>query len=189
VQHDQLLSAAWTEHKHNGAVVQLSYSPECTWLATASADGTAHVVRCSSSGSGGSSTTTLVGHKGPLRCANWSHDATLLVTTAADKTVRLWSPVQPAALLQLEPLGGQHQSSRPGAAVGSSRRALGGAGSSLAGSGSGRANSEVAWAQFAYMDELLLVAAGNQLQAYRWGQQLVPVCRRGRLSMLPVHGY
>ncbi len=164
VQHRPHVSAACAAHRHSGAIVQLSFSPDCSWLATASADGTAHVLRCggnsasSSSGGGGkggacfSSSAMLVGHKGALRCVNWSHDGRLLATAAADRTVRLWSPLQAAPLLQLEPLPD-----------GSGGRAA----AQTSGKG-GMASAEVCWAQFAYMDELLLVAAGNQLQAYRW---------------------
>ncbi len=65
----------------------MAISPDGTWLASASYDGTARLWSPD-----GTQLATLTGHTDSVSSVAISPDSTWLATTSRDRTVRLWSP-------------------------------------------------------------------------------------------------
>ena len=70
---------------HDGGVTAVAFSPACTHLATASADGTARVWDVAS----GAELARLV-HNASVVALAFSPDGTRLATASDDGTVRVW---------------------------------------------------------------------------------------------------
>ncbi|MFD4994684.1 WD40 repeat domain-containing protein, partial [Streptomyces buecherae] len=70
---------------HTGLVESVAISPDGTWLATTSDDGTARIWDLA-----GNCTATLTGHSGFVESVAISPDGTWLATTSDDGTARIW---------------------------------------------------------------------------------------------------
>ncbi|KER20843.1 hypothetical protein T265_10688 [Opisthorchis viverrini] len=88
-------------------IYSLAYSPNGSRLAVALGSSVCLVLRISRSQKTRSDAQgvgaippaeTLCGHKGPVLCASWSSDSRLLLTSSADRTVRLWMMSEPVGL-------------------------------------------------------------------------------------------
>ncbi|KAG5451175.1 WD repeat-containing protein 27, variant 2 [Clonorchis sinensis] len=88
-------------------IYSLAYAPNGTRLAVALGSSVCLVLRISRSQKARSDAQgvgsippgeTLCGHKGPVLCASWSSDSRLLLTSSADRTVRLWMMSEPVGL-------------------------------------------------------------------------------------------
>jgi len=72
----------------------LAFSPDGTWLATASTDFTAQLWNVSDSLA---PPVVLRGHEGPILRMAFSHDGQHVATASKDRTVRLWTASSPTA--------------------------------------------------------------------------------------------
>lgn len=84
---------------HAGAVTSLSWSPDGTLLATASADHTVRLWQAST----GKSILRYKGHTNGVLAATWSPDGTQIASGGKDTTVQLWNN-QGALTYQVPPL-------------------------------------------------------------------------------------
>ncbi|WP_395845873.1 CHAT domain-containing protein [Cystobacter fuscus] len=73
---------------HSGYVKEASFSPDGTWVVTASGDGTARVWRAD--GSDKDHPLVLSGHAGPVSSAAFSPNGAWVVTASGDGTARVW---------------------------------------------------------------------------------------------------
>ncbi|MFD8440162.1 WD40 repeat domain-containing protein, partial [Streptomyces microflavus] len=72
---------------HTNMVTSVAISPDTTWLATTSFDGTVRLWDRAT----GTCTTTLTGHTNMVTSVAISPDTTWLATTSYDGTVRIWN--------------------------------------------------------------------------------------------------
>lgn len=77
---------------HKDAIADLAFSPDGSWLATASAD---HSVQLWNAADRFSGPTLLRGHEGPVSSLAFSGDSQWLATGSGDKSVRLWNVHSP----------------------------------------------------------------------------------------------
>src|SRR5688500_18236002 len=83
---------------HAGSVMSLSFSPDCTILASSSRDKTIRLWDPKS----GKPLRTLNEHAADVYCVTFSPKGDLLATASADRTVRLWNANSGALLRTLE---------------------------------------------------------------------------------------
>jgi WD40 repeat protein/3',5'-cyclic AMP phosphodiesterase CpdA len=81
---------------HTGPVTAIAFSPDGTWLTTASRDGTVHTWDTAT----GQKLATFAEYHEPVLCPAFSPDGTRLATASLDGT-RVWSTVTGVALLTL----------------------------------------------------------------------------------------
>jgi COMPASS component SWD3 len=74
---------------HTGPVSQVLISPNGSYIASSSADGTARIWDAAT----GSHLNTLVGHMAGVNCVAWSPDSMTLATGSDDKSIRLWDRI------------------------------------------------------------------------------------------------
>ncbi len=79
------------KHRLNGhahSIIQLAFSPDSRWLASAGADHTAKIWNTAS----GELVSTLSGHHGPVTDICFSPDGTWVATASDDGSARVWDP-------------------------------------------------------------------------------------------------
>jgi WD40 repeat protein len=81
----------FTLEGHKGAVTRVSWSPDDSYLASASIDNS---IRLWDMGSGGSQLCILLGHTNYLRSVEWSRSGDFLASCGDDGTIRFWNMKQ-----------------------------------------------------------------------------------------------
>ena len=98
---------------HEGPVSQVRISPNGSFIASSSADGTVKIWNAET----GSHMDTLVGHMAGVGCVAWSPDSNTLASGSDDKAIRLWDRVtgrpkmsnkKSATGQEMPPLRGHH---------------------------------------------------------------------------------
>ena len=78
---------------HQAPIIDVAWSPDGRWIATASADGSTRIWEAET----GRSRFRLSGHTADVIAVDWSPDSTRLVTGSADGTARMWRITQDGA--------------------------------------------------------------------------------------------
>ncbi len=145
----------------------ISHAGDATRLLTASADRTARCMRLplwKHQGKG----TGFVGHCGAVTDACWSHDGAYVLTTAGDRSARMWGSAQASPLLAFTHV--QHQASSMAGRSSSGGGAIESAQVSKR-SSKAPANAhyvgDVTAARYFYLDQFVLLLVGNKLHLYR----------------------
>lgn len=156
-------------------LARLAYAPDAGRLALASADGSVSLLRLPARRHRSSAALpTLVGHSGAVHAVQFSHSGRLLLSASADGSARLWDvaadrPPPAAPLLTIEHT--LHSPSNP-AATAAERAA------------NPPFGAEVRAANFFYLDDLLLLAAGSTVHLFSYALQRTPAHDAARAAAL-----
>ncbi len=92
---------SWTVESrgHRGAILDLEYSPDGRWLASAGRDGTIRILDAQAE----SLARILFGHVGSISSLAWSPDGKYLASASEDRTLRFWDVAAGRLLRTFEP--------------------------------------------------------------------------------------
>uniref|UniRef100_A0A7S3VM98 Uncharacterized protein n=1 Tax=Dunaliella tertiolecta TaxID=3047 RepID=A0A7S3VM98_DUNTE len=155
---------------HHGAITRLRYSSDASRLLTVSTDKTARVMPLPLSKFQGEG-TDLLGHNAGLLAGDWSMDGTLVLTSSADRSARLWNAGCAHPLMHLS-----HSLHSPSFDANPNSSSSNGTPAATPSrppfSPSAASNSpflhEVTGARFYYQDQFVLLSCGNRLNLYRY---------------------
>lgn len=142
--------------------LRLTYAPDASRLAVATTDGSCSVLRLPTRRyhtSASQPPPTLVGHTGAIHSLHWSHSGRLLLTASADGSASMWD-VSPDSKPAAAPLLRMLHVEQPEPSGSSTSHPLFG--------------SEIRGARFFYLDQFLILAAGNSMYLYGYSVQRTP---------------
>lgn len=153
LQHFQPQHALPRHALHAGAILHVEFASDAKWLATSGSDRVAQVCKLPFSRFRGDG-HVFVGHDGAVQTIHFSQSNQMVVTTAADKTARVWLADSDVASLTL------HGDRKPSAKT----FALTSGATTNASTG----RRELVDVQFFYMDKFVLSGCGSSVRLHQF---------------------
>ncbi|TYZ68738.1 hypothetical protein PybrP1_009322 [[Pythium] brassicae (nom. inval.)] len=163
LQHFQQQHALPRQALHQGAIHYVEYSSDAKWLATSGSDRVAQVCKLPFSRFGGEG-NVFVGHDSAVKTIRFSQSNQMVVTTAADKSARVWLADSDVASLTLHGVppgaGGRKSPSKSFTLSSAAKKSRG--------SGGAGGRLELVDAQFFYMDKFVLSGCGSAVRLHQF---------------------